>query len=124
MECAKEHLPGRVVGRSGVKPESELSILHMIRDLGKIKQLLKSIGKQHMPEVTDERSHSIRDQLVVEQDRFNTHAAILRETADREIEDLTPVPGLEEPKESWSSWSGDVKNRWKSALVELQTERQ
>ncbi|KAF8953808.1 hypothetical protein BGZ46_003132, partial [Entomortierella lignicola] len=38
MECAKEHLPGRVVGRSGVKPESELSILHMIRVLSKIKQ--------------------------------------------------------------------------------------
>ncbi|KAF9367394.1 hypothetical protein BGX21_007453, partial [Mortierella sp. AD011] len=67
MECAKYNLPGRVVGRSGVKPKSELSVLSMIWDLCRIKKLAKTAMADN-----NEGVSSVRDEMVKHQVKFNT----------------------------------------------------
>ncbi|KAF9988903.1 hypothetical protein BGZ79_005068, partial [Entomortierella chlamydospora] len=107
MECAKNNLPGRVVGRSGVKPKSELSVLSMIRDLGRIKKLAKTAMVDD-----NEGVSSVRDKMVEHQVKFNTHAVELKEKTGREIDHLAPVPEPDDPKESWREWIRAIKRKW------------
>ncbi|KAF9343362.1 hypothetical protein BGX26_005858, partial [Mortierella sp. AD094] len=135
INCAKEILPGKVVGRSGLKPGSELSILHMVRDLGRLKKLAKAARQQsntngNNDNNSDSNSNNsddisnIRNQLIQQQVKFNKHATKMKKETGRDMAELTPVPEAEDTAATWGSWIRDIKDRWTAALVELQTERQ
>jgi len=119
MTSAKDNLPGKVVGKTGVKPEKELSLMHLVRDLARIKKLANSIRKKRKQKTVDEKWAT----LVAQQERFNEHAEWVRTTAEKELEDLTAVPGLSARDEVWKEWIKGVKRRWTISITTLQVER-
>ncbi|KAI7816412.1 hypothetical protein BC939DRAFT_508352 [Gamsiella multidivaricata] len=107
IQCAKDNLPGKIVGRAGLKPESELSVLHLVRDLGRMKKLARAIMQRRQFDLEDDA----RGRLIEEQTRFNEHARWLRVAAEREIDDMEEVPGWNESEEKWSTWFSGIKKK-------------
>ncbi|KAI7824305.1 hypothetical protein BC939DRAFT_476727 [Gamsiella multidivaricata] len=104
LQCAKDTLPGKIVGRSGMKPESDLSALHLVRDLGRIKQLAKSITERRQIDLEDDA----RARLMEEHVKFNQHAAWWRDKMKTPMEDLEAVPGWHDAEEIWEEWVTSV----------------
>ena len=119
LRCAKSNLPGKIVGKTGTKPQAELSIRHIVRDLGRIKQMATAIKQRRQIDLEDDA----RMRLIEEKTKFNTHAKWMREETEREMEDLGEVPGWNEDEGVWKAWIKGVQDRWTTALKDLQAER-
>lgn len=115
MKAAKENIPGKKVGRSGMKPAAELSAHHLIRSLSRIKQ---KVGKLKNGDLTSE---NMQDTLKMEWQKYNDQAEKFNETAELKAEVLGRIPDRETAtQQEWSDAHRGVTKWWREALTLLQ----
>ncbi|KAF9188919.1 hypothetical protein BGZ49_003890, partial [Haplosporangium sp. Z 27] len=115
---AKATIPGKTVGRSGVKPASEMSIRHIIRSCSKLKRLAKDVRLtlSHVEVGLWNKLQDYDERLRSSIDKFN---AINQES----LPPLAPTPPTTETAMTWTAWVEEIKMYWDGAIKMLMAER-
>ncbi|KAF9431129.1 hypothetical protein BGZ76_000532 [Entomortierella beljakovae] len=115
MKCAKDNLPGKVVGKSGVKPEAELSLLHIIRSCARLKKQASMFQKS--PDgIQQETLNAIDTKLREQMDKYNL-------ISPNPLPVLDERPHMTDESSVWKNWTRHIKYVWGKAINMLQTER-
>ncbi|KAF9145304.1 hypothetical protein BGX20_006948, partial [Mortierella sp. AD010] len=101
-------------------PERELSLLHLARELSRVKKVASNI-RRHLRDMVD---YSMLERLAELRTKFNEHAEWVEEATGKHIERLEAMPSHEDQDNSWQAWIKGVKQRWTETSNTLQAIRQ
>lgn len=106
VKSGKETLPGKKVGRSGIRPMAEVSLQHIIRSCSR----LKARGKQFQKATLYERQPRWNE--VVEANKhLNDQIQRYNQDAKTPITVPQDMPEEEASIEVWVTWSRSIKKR-------------
>ncbi|KAG0337934.1 hypothetical protein BG005_003910, partial [Podila minutissima] len=119
MKAAKATIPGKKVGRSGVKPAAELSVHHLIRALSRIKSKLKRFKDGDLTTI------DMYIDLDAQWTRYSEQAQEFSQNTEQEVEVLPVIPDKDTARiEDWIEAHKMVSERWMRALHLLQAAKE
>ncbi|KAF9555307.1 hypothetical protein EC968_009018, partial [Mortierella alpina] len=120
LNIAKKTLPGKIVGRSGVRPGAEIDIRNIIQGLARLKKESKEIVKGN---TAGAETSAAREALY---DDWTRVARFIEQYNNRETEklgSLRETPSLASTRADWLAWRQEVKELWNDSIIRLHAER-
>ncbi|KAF9972727.1 hypothetical protein BGZ75_001375, partial [Mortierella antarctica] len=120
LATAKKTLPGKVVGRSGVRPGSEIDIRNIIRGLARLKKESKEMEKGN---TAGSETSAAWETLQNEWTRVTKVIEMYNTREEVEIGRLGEMPAWSAATEEWRIWRKEVKKMWDDAIVRLHADQ-
>ncbi|KAG0195204.1 hypothetical protein BGX28_002008, partial [Mortierella sp. GBA30] len=119
MKIAKKKLPGRVVGRTGLRPEAEMNLSFLVRSLASLQRAAKMM-RQGLYAAPDKKEE-IQKQVDTALSRVQAYFKRMEENGEEVPIDPPPfAPTSLDGEEQWKSWSKDIGKLWEQGCAAVQ----